>query len=162
MKKVNKSILQSRKLVACATNERSILELVDCPFIVRLFYSFQTSKCLYFVMQYAEGGELYYYLKKHKRFPEYTARFYCAEIIIALEYLHKRYIVYGDLKSENVLINSDGHILLADFGLSFFLSTKSTGQSTPEYMSPEQIMGKDASFASDFWSLVDLLGNFNI
>ena len=124
MKKVNKSRLQDYSLVSSATNERSILAVVDCPFIVKLYYSFQTSKCLYFIIQYAEGGEIFHYLKKHRRFSENTARFYSAEIILALEYLHSKGIVYGDLKPENVLINFDGHILLSDFGLSRFKSIK--------------------------------------
>jgi serine/threonine protein kinase len=158
MKKVNKSRLQDYSLVSSATNERSILAVVDCPFIVKLYYSFQTSKCLYFIIQYAEGGEIFHYLKKHRRFSENTARFYSAEIILALEYLHSKGIVYGDLKPENVLINFDGHILLSDFGLSRFKSIKGTMQSTPEYMAPEQILGKDSYQAVDWWALVCLLG----
>jgi serine/threonine protein kinase len=154
MKKINKAKLQDFNLVTSAINERSILEILDSPFIAKLYYSFQTSKCLYFITQYAQGGELNHYLKKERYFSESTSQFYCAEIVLALEYLHSNGIVYADLKPENVLLDANGHILLSDFGLSRFKSKKGTMQTTPEYMAPEQILGVESFHAVDWWALV--------
>mmetsp|Transcript_16822 Transcript_16822/g.18744 ORF Transcript_16822/g.18744 Transcript_16822/m.18744 type:complete len:89 (+) Transcript_16822:1-267(+) len=73
---------------------------------------------LYFVLDFLNGGELYFHLKKEGRFTENKARFYAAEVILAIEHLHKKGIVYRDLKPENILLDDEGHIKLTDFGLS--------------------------------------------
>ena len=88
------------------------------PFIVRLHYSFQTPEKLYFVMDFLNGGELFYHLRREQRFSEAKCKFYAAEIILALECLHQNGVIYRDLKPENVLLDSDGHLKLTDFGLS--------------------------------------------
>ncbi len=154
MKKVNKSKLRDLDLVSCAVNERRILGLVNSPFIVRLHFCFQTPKCLYFILQYAQNGELYNFMKQHTRFSESLAKFYCAEMLLALEYLHSKNIVHGDLKPENVLLDSEGHVLLADFGLAAFGPKTGCLQTTPAYMAPEQILGRESSTAIDVWALV--------
>jgi len=154
MKKVNKSKLRDQNLVSCAVNERKIMGLVDSPFIIRLHYCFQTPKCLYFIMQYAENGELYKVMKQRQRFPEASAKLYCAEMLLALEYLHSKNIIHGDLKPENVLLDSDGHVLLADFGLAAIGPKTGCLQTTPAYMAPEQILGRESSAAIDIWALV--------
>ncbi len=154
MKKVNKSRLRDLNLVSCAINERKVLGLVNSPFIVRLHYSFQTPKCLYFILQYAQNGELHKFLKQSKKFSESLAKFYSAEIILALEHLHANNIIHGDLKPENVLIDSEGHVLLADFGMAAFGPKTGCLQTTPAYMAPEQILGRESSAAIDVWALV--------
>lgn len=112
--------------------EREILETVDSPFILGLHYAFQTNDKLYLVMDFMSGGislnniifywdcegELFFHLRREKKFLESKTRFYAAEIILALEHLHSVGIIYRDLKPENILIGSDGHIKIADFGLS--------------------------------------------
>ena len=99
--------------------EREILEKFDHPFIMGLEYAFQDSQRLYLIMEFVNGGELFFHLKQSRNgFDEGRAKFYAAEIILALEYLHKSGVVYRDLKPENILIDSDGHIRLTDFGLS--------------------------------------------
>ena len=95
-----------------------ILERINHPFIVKLHYAFQTPERLYFVIDFLNGGELFFHLRKETKFNEHRARFYAAEIILALECLHGNGIIYRDLKPENVILDSDGHIKLTDFGLS--------------------------------------------
>ena len=95
-----------------------ILQKLVHPFLVNLNYSFQTSDKLYFIMDYVNGGELFFHLQKDKKFTEGRVKFYCAEIICGLEYLHNCGVLYRDLKPENLLLTSDGHICMTDFGIS--------------------------------------------
>jgi len=91
---------------------------LDHPFILKMHYSFQCKQNLYLLLSYEGGGSLFYQLKRKSRFTEQEIVFYAAEIILALEYLHSKKIVYRDLKPENILLSYDGHIKLADFGLA--------------------------------------------
>ena len=95
-------------------------------------------------MEYVSGGELIYHLQKSFVFNEVRARFYTAEIVIALEYLHSINVVYWDLKPENIILDADGHIKLTDFGLATQPLKRDTGNSyegTPEYLAPEVVQG---------------------
>ena len=94
------------------------MQTLNSPFICKLHYAFQTSEKLFLVMDFCQGGELNYHIQKCEKFSEGKARFYAAEIILALDYLHSKNIIYRDLKPENILITQDGHIKLIDFGLS--------------------------------------------
>jgi serine/threonine protein kinase SCH9 len=85
---------------------------------MKLQFAFQNPKCLYLVMEFVNGGELFYHLQLSGKFKENRAKFYMAECVLALEYLHSKGVVYRDAKPENILIDSDGHIKLTDFGLS--------------------------------------------
>lgn len=85
---------------------------------MKLQFAFQDSQHLYLIMDFVNGGELFYHLNNAGKFDEARARFYCAETILALEYLHEQGIVYRDLKPENILIDNEGHVKLTDFGLS--------------------------------------------
>jgi serine/threonine protein kinase len=98
--------------------EREILEKIKNPFIVDLHYAFQTDDKLYFIMDFLNGGELFWHLRKDMKFSEKRARFYAAEIICAIECLHKNGIIYRDLKPENIILESSGHLKITDFGLS--------------------------------------------
>ena len=97
---------------------------IDHPFVATLFASFQTSTHVYFLMKYCEGGELYDFLQKApgKRLSEEATKFYAAEVLVSLQYLHLLGFVYRDLKPENVLFRSNGHIMITDFDLSFCAS----------------------------------------
>lgn len=99
-------------------NEKEIMQNLTCPFIVQLHFAFQSPSKLYMVMDFMIGGELFFHLKKKEKFSESETRFYASEIIICLDYLHNRGIIYRDLKPENILLGRDGHIKLTDFGLS--------------------------------------------
>jgi serine/threonine protein kinase len=83
-----------------------------------MHYSFQTPDNLYMILDYCSGGDLAFHLNKRQIFEESEAKFYIAEVILAIEYIHSLNIVYRDLKPENILINHDGHVKLADFGLA--------------------------------------------
>lgn len=85
---------------------------------MQLYYTFQTEARLFFVLEYCPGGELFFLLKKRKTLTEDQARFYTAQIVLAIEYLHKQNIIYRDLKPENVLIDTKGYVRITDFGLS--------------------------------------------
>lgn len=119
MKVLSKKEIVAKKEVAHTIGERKILQCsLECPFLVGLKFSFQTDTELYFVTDYKCGGELFWHLQKEGRFSEDRARFYIAELVLALEHLHKYNIVYRDLKPENILLDATGHVALCDFGLS--------------------------------------------
>lgn len=138
-------------------NERSILEEVRHPFIVRLFYAFQTDAKLYLILDFACGGELFTYLEKEKMLLEDRAVFYLAELVLALEHLHRLGIIYRDLKPENILLDREGHVLLTDFGLSKVAlgqdERTNTVCGTVEYMAPEVLASREYDMSVDWWSL---------
>ena len=166
------SLTVHKKLIEQTKTERSILESVNRhPFIVNLYYAFQDCEKLYLILEYAQGGELFHHLEMEKFFTEDVAAFYMAELILALDHLHNTVgVIYRDLKPENCLLDTEGHLLLTDFGLSKVgvddpstpggSRCNSTGIGTIEYMAPEVIKGSDISAvgpgygkACDWWSL---------
>ncbi|KAL6963560.1 Phototropin-2 [Sarracenia purpurea var. burkii] len=185
MKAMDKSIMLARNKVHRACIEREIISLLDHPFLPTLYTSFQTSTHICLITDFCPGGELFALLDKQpmKIFKEESARFYAAEVVIGLEYLHCLGIIYRDLKPENVLLQKDGHVVLADFDLSFLTSCKpqiikhpllkkrrSRSQPPPtfvaepitqsnsfvgteEYIAPEIITGAGHSSAIDWWAL---------
>ncbi|KAG8391518.1 hypothetical protein BUALT_Bualt01G0196000 [Buddleja alternifolia] len=120
MKVMDKASLASRKKLTRAQTEREILQLLDHPFLPTLYTHFETDRFTCLVMEYCPGGDLHTLRQRQpgKHFSEYAARFYAAEVLLALEYLHMLGVVYRDLKPENVLVRDDGHIMLSDFDLS--------------------------------------------
>lgn len=109
---------------------------------------------LYMVQEYVIGGELFRHLRKAGRFTGDTARFYAAEIVLALEYLHSKDIIYRDLKPENILLDSRGYIKIADFGFAKKVQDRTwTLCGTPEYLAPEIIQSKGHGKAVDWWAL---------
>lgn len=152
------SLTVHRKLVEQTKTERAILESVNRhPFIVDLFYAFQDQEKLYLILEYAQGGELFTHLAQDRMFPEDTASFYMAEMVLALEYLHRTLgVIYRDLKPENCLLDSEGHLLLTDFGLSKVAVEGDECKSilgTVAYMAPEVVQGQKYGFAVDWWGL---------
>lgn len=156
MKRVAKSQLESAKDIQRAENERKIMEMNNHPFIINLHYAFQTDKFLYYVMDFAEGGELFTILRHKGKLSEKIVQQYAAEIILALAHLHSNNILYSDLKLENLLIDRDGHILLTDFGLSQINRENYSVVGTREYLAPESILNKTVTKAVDWWALVNL------
>jgi len=160
MKVLRKEAIIARKQVAHTRAEKSILQKIQHPFIVRLHYAFQTKDKLYMILDYINGGELFYHLKKEGRFPENRVKFYAAEIVCAMAHLHSLHIVYRDLKPENILIDMEGHICITDFGLSKEINPDegtTTFCGTPEYLAPEVLKGQGHGTAVDWWSLGTLI-----
>lgn len=161
MKVLNKDNVIKRNQVEHTKTERSVLEYIRHPFIVTLRFAFQTKLKLYFVLDYCPGGELFFHLGRAGRFSENQARFYTAQIIMAIEYLHGLGVVYRDLKPENVLLDELGNIALTDFGLSKEgIEDNSSATSfcgTPEYLAPEILTRAGHGRAADWWSLGALL-----
>ncbi|CAN6270683.1 unnamed protein product [Urochloa humidicola] len=189
MKAMDKSVMLNRNKVHRVCIEREIYSLLDHPFLPTLYTSFQTPTHVCLITDFYPGGELFALLDRQpmKLFREESARFYAAEVIIGLEYLHCLGIIYRDLKPENILLQEDGHIVLTDFDLSFLTSSKphvikrSTSRrrrskeflppsfvsdpatpsnsfvGTEEYIAPEVITGAPHTSAIDWWALGILL-----
>lgn len=162
MKVLNKKTIVERNEVEHTKSERAILMKLNHPFLVRLHYSFQTADKLYFIMDFINGGELFFHLQKDRRFTEDRVRFYAAEIASGLEYLHSQGVIYRDLKPENLLLTAEGHIIMTDFGLSKeglagSDDRTSTFCGTPEYLAPEILDGKGYGKAVDWWSFGTLM-----
>ncbi|KAJ4755135.1 Protein kinase superfamily protein [Rhynchospora pubera] len=128
MKVMDKVALAQRKKLIRAQTEREILQCLDHPFLPTLYAHFETDKFTCLVMEFCPGGDLHMLRQRQpgRCFPEYAARFYVAEVLLALEYLHMLGIIYRDLKPENVLVRDDGHIMLSDFDLSLRTSFSPT------------------------------------
>lgn len=144
------SIVQKAKTTEHIRTERQVLASVrQSPFLVTLYYAFQTDAKLHLILEYVRGGELFTHLFKREHFQEQEVRFYTAEIVCALEHLHGLGIIYRDIKLENILLDQDGHICLCDFGLSKEFLHSDDGADkrtysfcgTIEYMAPELIQG---------------------
>ncbi|XP_077596113.1 ribosomal protein S6 kinase alpha-4 isoform X2 [Stigmatopora nigra] len=153
------AIVQKAKTTEHTRTERQVLENIrQSPFLVTLHYAFQTQSKLHLILDYVSGGEMFTHLYQQDHFSEEAVRIYIGEIILALEHLHKLKIVYRDIKLENILLDSEGHVVLTDFGLSKeFLQEDERTYSfcgTIEYMAPEIIRGKTGHGKSvDWWSL---------
>ncbi|KAI0030081.1 Pkinase-domain-containing protein [Vararia minispora EC-137] len=141
--------------------ERTVLALVNNPFIVPLKFSFQNPDKLYLVMSFVNGGELFYHLQREGKFDEHRSRFYAAELLCALEHLHIFNVVYRDLKPENILLDYTGHIALCDFGLCKLNMSETdktnTFCGTPEYIAPELLESQGYTKTVDWWTLGVLL-----
>jgi serine/threonine protein kinase len=119
MKVVNKGTVEgSSSHLKQILVERNILIDTNHPFIVKIYYAFESDSSVNFILEFCPGGELFYHMRNMRRLSEDQALFYFSEIVLGLEFLHKSGVVYRDLKPENLLLDIDGHILLTDFGLS--------------------------------------------
>mmetsp|Transcript_26895 Transcript_26895/g.39844 ORF Transcript_26895/g.39844 Transcript_26895/m.39844 type:complete len:570 (+) Transcript_26895:148-1857(+) len=162
MKVLKKDYIIRKNQVQHTKTERNVLGYVHHPFIVGLNMAFQTADKLFFVLDYCAGGELFFHLGRMGRFPESQARFYTAQITLAIEYVHGLDIIYRDLKPENVLLDHHGNVRLTDFGLSKEgVSDDSSGANsfcgTPEYIAPEVLLRQGHGRAVDWWSTGALL-----
>ncbi|KAL5813978.1 hypothetical protein ACOSQ3_024760 [Xanthoceras sorbifolium] len=160
MKVMRKHTIIKKNHVDYMKAERDILTKVLHPFIVQLRYSFQTKSKLYLILDFINGGHLFFHLYRQGLFSEDQARFYTAEIVSAVSHLHKCGIVHRDLKPENILMDVDGHVMLTDFGLAKEIDESSRSNSmcgTTEYMAPEILLSKGHNKDADWWSVGILL-----
>lgn len=157
MKILKKTMVCDKNEVEHTLTENRVLRTIRHPFIVGLKYSFTTDDRLCFVTEYVSGGELFVHLRKERRFSEDRTRFYGAEIVSALGYLHRRGVIYRDLKLENLLLDRNGHIKMVDFGLckDEIFGNKLTGTfcGTPSYLPPEVLRSREYGRAVDWWGL---------
>ncbi|RFU29183.1 hypothetical protein B7463_g7162, partial [Scytalidium lignicola] len=142
------------KQVEHTNDERRMLQDVKHPFLITLWGTFQDNRNLYMVMDFVEGGELFSLLRKSQRFPNPVAKFYAAEVTLALEYLHSKQIIYRDLKPENLLLDRHGHLKITDFGFAKRVPDITwTLCGTPDYLAPEVVSSKGYNKSVDWWSL---------
>ncbi|KAF2686294.1 Pkinase-domain-containing protein [Lentithecium fluviatile CBS 122367] len=154
VKVLKKAQVVKMKQVEHTNDERRMLQQVKHPFLITLWGTFQDSKNLYMVMDFVEGGELFSLLRKSQRFPNPVAKFYAAEVTLALEYLHAQNIIYRDLKPENLLLDRHGHLKITDFGFAKEVPDITwTLCGTPDYLAPEVVASKGYNKSVDWWSL---------
>ncbi|KAK7907826.1 hypothetical protein WMY93_016438 [Mugilogobius chulae] len=156
MKRVSKKQIVAKRQEEHMLFEKKILKAIQCDFIVRLHAAFKDTRYIYMVMEFCGGGEVWTKLKEVGRFDEPIAVFCTACVVEAYAYLHKKNIMYRDLKPENLMMDLKGYIKLVDFGFAKELNRGDKTYSfvgTPEYMAPEIIQNQGHDFAVDFWSL---------
>lgn len=160
MKTLPKKRIIKENLTRYALTERNVLSTISHPFIVKLRYAFQNSKTLFLIMDYLPGGDLGRYLQDEGQISENKARIYAAEIILAISELHKRDIIFRDLKPENVLLDKDGHAMLSDFGLSkenvMLENQERSFCGSVAYLAPEMLKKTGHGKAMD-WYLVGVI-----
>lgn len=158
MKVIRKAQVVAYKQQKNVLNEKRIMARCDHPFILKLFETYQDARRLYLLLEFVQGGELFTYLHCTPSSPERLtndhARFYASHVLLALEYLHDRNIVYRDLKPENLLIDPDGYLKVVDFGFAKVVDDRTyTLCGTPEYLAPELVLGKGHNRGIDYWAL---------
>jgi serine/threonine protein kinase len=155
MKQLSKSVILRTKQLEHMMAEKNILAALRFPFIVQFYGSLQDERHLYLVLQYVIGGEFFTHLRSANRFPNDTARFYAAAVVLGFEHLHDQNIIFRDLKPENLLLDNLGYVKITDFGFAKRIDpTVKTWTlcGTPEYLAPEIILNKGHGKAVDWWA----------
>jgi serine/threonine protein kinase len=157
IKVMDKAHMVEKNMTDFVQIERNILTEIDSEFLVRGFWSFQTEKYLYLVMEYMRGGDFSTQLRKFQVFNNEVTKFVMAHVVAGLEALHKNGLIHRDLKPENMLLTHDGHIKLTDFGLADDAKALKNKQKrvlgTADYIAPEMITTLETTFLVDYWAV---------
>ena len=158
MKVMRKDTIIEREQTDYMRAERDILTVIHHPYVVTLRYSFQTSQKLYLIMDFVNGGHLFFWLYRQGLFDTALTRFYASEIVCAIGHLHSLNIMHRDLKPENILLDNEGHVKLTDFGLAKRQDPNSEKRTNSlvgsiDYMAPEILEAKGHGKTADWWSV---------
>ena len=154
IKAICKNLIIQDDLAENILLEKNIILKIDHPFIVKLVKSLKDEHNVYFLLEYVKGKELFEVIRDIGYLTKEQTNFYIASIMIAINYLHERKIIYRDIKPENIMVVKNGYLKLIDFGTAKEIEDRTkTIIGTPHYMAPEVILGKEYSFPIDFWSI---------
>jgi serine/threonine protein kinase len=155
LKEMSKLKIIDKKSEKSINSEREFLSKLNHPFIVNMHYAFQDSDNLYLVMDLLNGGDLRYHISRYRKFSEEQTRFFIANIIYGLEYIHNNNVIHRDLKPENLVLDENGYVRITDFGIAKenMPDNSSETSGTPGYMAPEVMKSKNHSFPVDFFAV---------
>ena len=155
LKEMSKLKIIDRKSVKSIKTEREFLSKLHHPFLVNMIYSFQDRENLYLVMDLFLGGDLRYHISRKKTFDEVQSKFFCACVILGLEYIHKNNIIHRDIKPENLVLDSNGYLAITDFGIAKENREDNSSETsgTPGYMAPEVLCAQNHTFTADFFAV---------
>ena len=155
LKEMSKMKIIDRRSEISIMSEKTLLSKINNPFIVNMYFTFQDFSNLYLVMDLLTGGDLRYHLAKKKRFSEKETKFFIANMLLALEYIHSKNIIHRDIKPENLVLELNGYLRITDFGVAKINEKDNSSETsgTPGYMAPEVILVQNHSFPSDFFAL---------
>lgn len=161
LKTVHKQKIYEYNMYAGIKLERKILLQLDHTFIMKLVKTFKDNKRVYFLTEYVRGMDLFDVIRKMNFISEAESRFFVCSLLVVLEDLHEKTLVYRDLKPENVVVDDEGYLKVIDFGTAKFVKTKTyTVLGTPQYMAPEVILNTGYNNSADYWSLGIMMFEF--
>jgi len=155
LKEMSKLKIIDKKSEKSINSEREFLSKLNHPFIVNMHYAFQDKDNLYLVMDLLNGGDLRFHISRYRKFSEEQTRFFIANIIYALEYIHENNVIHRDIKPENLVLDENGYVRITDFGIAKenMPDNSSETSGTPGYMAPEVMKSKNHSFPVDFFAI---------
>ena len=155
LKEMSKLKIIDKKSEKSINTEREFLSKLSHPFIVNMHYAFQDKQNLYLVMDILNGGDLRYHISRYRKFSEEQTRFFIANIIYSLQYIHSNNVIHRDIKPENLVLDEKGYVRITDFGIAKenMEDNSSETSGTPGYMAPEVMKARNHSFAVDFFAL---------
>ena len=155
LKEMSKLKIIDKKSEKSINSEREFLSKLNHPFIVNMHYAFQDKDNLYLVMDLLKGGDLRFHISRYRKFSEEQTRFFIANMIYALEYIHENNVIHRDIKPENLVLDEKGYVRITDFGIAKenMPDNSSETSGTPGYMAPEVMKSKNHSFPADFFAI---------
>ena len=153
--------IKKEKLESCVELEKNVLLKVDHPFIMKMVKYLKNDYCIFFLMEYIKGKELWEVIREIGLLNKEQTQFYGGSMLLAIDYLHSKKIIYRDIKPENIMVNDMGYIKIIDFGTVKEIKERtSTIIGTPHYMAPEIVRGAGYSFQVDIWSIAICIYEF--